>query len=300
MEKGETLASAVVLGALYARGAPRRTRLVRKRWGLVRDALCRSLPSLSQAGECLREAGLWDEAATLSDSDLLDWALRNAEDGRLLTVVDRDYPARWLSVLGAHAPPSIWVTGRWPGADSVSVVGSRHIDADDREFARDVGSAVIQMGMSLVTGGAIGSDTASINGALEAGGAGRIVVLLPYGLEGASHQRTLSHEIVWASVAEPTAGFTAPQAMERNTLIFAASNTSVVVHARYKEGGSWHGAVGAIRERHSNVCVRSDESNKASSVLVKLGAVPIRSAEDIKLTTTLKEPSGLTESPNSR
>jgi predicted Rossmann fold nucleotide-binding protein DprA/Smf involved in DNA uptake len=69
--------------------------------------------------------------------------------------------------------------------------------------------------------------------------------------------------------------------MERNLLIHAAAEATVVVHARFKAGGGWHGAVAALRRRVSHVLVREDPTSRAHCALIAIGARPLRAAEDL-------------------
>jgi hypothetical protein len=59
--------------------------------------------------------------------------------------------------------------------------------------------------------------------------------------------------------------------MERNGLIYAFGRRAVVVRARWKAGGTWHGASDALRRRLAQVYVRPDD--RAGRALVALGAV---------------------------
>jgi predicted Rossmann fold nucleotide-binding protein DprA/Smf involved in DNA uptake len=71
--------------------------------------------------------------------------------------------------------------------------------------------------------------------------------------------------------------------MERNALLYALSELSIVCQARYREGGSWHGAVEASRRRLCRLAVRWAPGDPAARALVSLGAFPMSSAEDLEL-----------------
>lgn len=64
--------------------------------------------------------------------------------------------------------------------------------------------------------------------------------------------------------------------MERNSLIYLAGEYAVAIGARFGEGGTWHGAVTALRKRLTEVRVPQDGS-RASQALINLGAVPLPS-----------------------
>lgn len=76
--------------------------------------------------------------------------------------------------------------------------------------------------------------------------------------------------------------------MERNALIYAISKSTIVAHVRYRQGGSWHGAISALRGRLGGLIVRRD-GEKGSSALLSLGAIPIRSAKDLESALALAD-----------
>lgn len=78
-------------------------------------------------------------------------------------------------------------------------------------------------------------------------------------------------------------------AMERNRLIYAAATDSVVIGPRFREGGSWHGALDALRHRWSRVWVFEDGS-PGSQGLVALGALPFRTFQDVAEALTTAGP----------
>lgn len=73
--------------------------------------------------------------------------------------------------------------------------------------------------------------------------------------------------------------------MERNLLVYAMSPVTLVAHARLRKGGSWNGAVEAIRRRIGVLCVpQSPDSNSLEpglSALIALGAIPIGTPEEL-------------------
>lgn len=69
--------------------------------------------------------------------------------------------------------------------------------------------------------------------------------------------------------------------MERNALIYAISEHTVVVHARLNEGGTWSGARIALRRKLCSVLVRVRSDDPASRALIALGGVPLDRPEDL-------------------
>ena len=263
--------------ALYLRGSPVYCATHRRHWPVVLDLLLSSLPCIDDVALLLRDSGRYEESVCLLDPDGLAWGLGVVESGRAFTAASSVYPRGWSDALGAGAPPCAWVRGDVPLAPAVSVVGSRFLDRSDRAFASGLGSYLMSCGRTLVSGGAVGADSVAELAAIAAGDSPRVVEMLPCGLDRAP-ERPGACQI---SVCAPSAEFTTGQAMERNALIYAYGRRTVVVRARLRAGGTWHGAADALRRGLGDVLVRTSRNDRASRALVGLGGVPIDAIDDL-------------------
>lgn len=271
LSEGLDVDHSTVLSALYLRGCPvSAVGSSARGWRAVLRELRLAAASAGEAEQVLRKAGLWSEAARLSCPGLLSWAERLVGSGRVLTVASPLYPRRWLHVLQLSAPPAIWIAGEWPATPMVGVVGSRVPSRESRLFASQVGEAAARAKVALVSGGAAGIDRASVRGSLSADGPA--VEVLPFGL---SHAHGAREGVCRVSVCAPSEPFSSVGAMERNALIFAASQATLVVQPRLREGGSWHGATSALRRHLCEVRVFRQVGNPACTALEALGAVPV-------------------------
>jgi len=263
-----TLDLPTALAALYLAGGPRPFEPVRRLWPgvdhVLRAAACDPT--------CLERAGFRQEALLLADPALCSWASSKVRSGACITSDHAAYPARWLAVLGHAAPPALWMAGTMPEGQFVSVVGSRKVARKHCLFARAVGREAVALGYAVASGGAAGCDTASM---AEVGARG--VEILPRGIC-ASDARTGRCRL---STRPPGEGFTSAAAMERNALIYAISDRTVVVHARLNEGGTWAGARVALRRKLCAVLVRNNPGDAACRALIALGAIPIEAPEDL-------------------
>lgn len=221
--------------------------------------------SIGAAEQRLRGAGLWHEAAILAEPGRLALAEQYCERGQVLTVCDSGYPSGWLNSLGDTAPPVLWRLGDVPTGLSVGVVGSRDLTVAQSQFAGQLGEQLRQLGYGIVSGGARGAD--SIAGASHGDNA---VQILPCGLG----QQYGDLDTTLLSPFEPEATFTGQQAMIRNRLIYAWSGLSVVVHSRFKVGGTWGGVTEALRKRQGRIFA-AQWGCLGSNALVALGAVPL-------------------------
>lgn len=281
MDTGPWVEWEVALAALYLRGLGRPVEARRSGWPVVERALRASCATLGGAARALARAGLEAEALILEAPRVAADAERLVRGGQVLTPLSPGYPARWLEVLAGRAPPALWVWGAPPRpGTSVSVVGSRRVGSGVRRFAHAVGATAAARGWVVVSGGAVGCDRAAVRGAMP-----RAYEILPRGLRAGP-----TGPVTQLSVCAPDEGFSTASAMERNALVYAASPLAVVVHARFKEGGTWHGAVDAVRSRSTRLAVRWDPGDTAARSLVALGAS--RLEDPSELPTLMAAPSG--------
>ncbi len=204
-------------------------------------------------------------ATLLHPRGLLDWAERAVESGAVLTAASEGYPLRWFEAFGDLAPPALWREGTPPSLPWVGAVGSREIAPEVSDFMAEVGRRTMGLGRGIVSGGAIGCDAAAERAALHGGGA--VLRILPHGLR----HRAIDDGAVHLALAAPDEPFTRALAMERNALIYAAADATVVGHIRLRQGGTWHGASDALRRRLGRLLVRCDGS-PAERALRALGA----------------------------
>jgi predicted Rossmann fold nucleotide-binding protein DprA/Smf involved in DNA uptake len=273
----------VVLAALYLAGSPHGLILERRRWPAVLATLRAGGLDAASTASGLRAAGCVAEGTALESAGSLDWAVVQADAGRVATCLDADYPERWLAVLGDRAPPALWRIGMGRSATDVAVVGSRDVEPEVHRFCAAIGREAAGLGYRVVSGGAMGCDSAALRAAAEAGG--ETLVLAPHGIDWAGEN--LPERQVLMSACDPAEGFSRGRAMERNALIYASSRVCVVGQARFREGGTWHGAVDALRRRLCAVWVRkpgkddSEDSARAARALVALGARYLESPSDL-------------------
>jgi DNA processing protein len=211
---------------------PASFRLLLARFGSAGKAL-EALPDLSRRGGLNRSIRIYARDAAERD-------LERAEDlgARFVGLDEPDYPPLLRHI--EQAPPLICLKGR---ADlfanpAVAVVGTRQASALGRKFARELGDALGQAGMLVVSGLARGIDTVAHEASLKTGTvavlAGGIDVIYPpenAGLYGDIAERGVL-------VSEMTPG-TVPRAESfprRNRLISGLSLGVVVVEAALRSG----------------------------------------------------------------
>ena len=194
---------------------------------------------------------------------------------------DADYPRRLKERLGGQAPPVLYGCGNRGnlGSGGLAVVGSRNVDDDLIAYTEGIGQLAAEARRTLVSGGARGIDQAAMRGALDAGGT--VACVLADRLERAATHRAhrdalMDDRLVLICPYDPAAGFLVGHAMQRNKLIYALADATLVVSAEFEKGGTWTGAVEQLdRHRFVSVYVRATgETGKGLDGLLEHGAKP--------------------------
>ena len=212
----------------------------------------------------------------------------------VMTRMDETYPAHLRSTLKHLAPVLVFGAGsqsllQRPG---LAVVGSRNIDEAGAAFARQVGRRAAEAKMPVVSGGARGTDRLAMEGALD--GAGITFGVLADSLERTIRQPDLRQlllddRLVLVTPYAPTAGFSVGAAMGRNKIIYGLSKYAVVVSSEVETGGTWAGAVEALKGSWCPVFVReSPQAPEGNRALLKRGALPL-TEENLAATDNLPE-----------
>lgn len=213
---------------------------------------------------------------------------------------DEEYPSRFKR-LRVRAPALIFGYGN-PEAfteRALAIVGSR--DASDKKLANteEIGKACALEHITVVSGGARGVDSVAMNACINAGGTS--VGILADSLLKESGKKTyrdaiLENRLCLMSEVNPEAHFDVGNAMSRNRLAYACAEATLVVECEFGKGGTWQGAMEALRENKTVYILRGA---KAEAQLIELGAISIEidyAAQPARLITeippsTLKEAS---------
>lgn len=196
----------------------------------------------------------------------------------VMTRSDPDYPSRLKRRLKTDAPPVLFGSGNRQllNQGGIAVVGSRDASEDDLAFTTGLGGTIALQGRSVVSGGARGVDEASMLGALERDGTviGVLADSLLRNSNSAKYRRALmDRNLVLVSPFNPEAGFDVGNAMARNKYIYALSDAAVIVSASEGKGGTWSGAVEALKHAWVPLWVKPHSDKRSgNAVLVGMGA----------------------------
>lgn len=173
----------------------------------------------------------------------LDLAVARSVGAELLIPGDDDWPGG-VDDLGRHAPFVLWVRGSSRDLNSarpaVALVGARACSAYGQQVATDASWHLARRGVTVISGGAYGIDGAVHRAAIRADG--RTVAFLAGGVDRlypAGHHALLESIIDNGCLASEVPCGTTPtkwRFLQRNRLIAAASQATVVVEAGSRSG----------------------------------------------------------------
>ena len=202
---------------------------------------------------------------------------------------DPDYPRRLKLRLREDSPAVLYGCGDMALLETggLAVVGSRHVDDALIDYTMGVGRLAARAGRTIVSGGAKGIDQSAMRGALESGG--KVSGVLADSLEKTAMNREnrnllLDGQLVLISPYDPSAGFNVGNAMQRNKLIYALADASLVVSSDFNKGGTWAGATEQLEKlRFVPVFVKSPSGgSEGLEALQRKGALPWPNPHDVE------------------
>ena len=197
---------------------------------------------------------------------------------------DIDYPSRLKERLRGECPPFFFGCGsrRLLGQSGIAIVGSRNANQEDLEFTSRLGGEAARQGLSVVSGGARGVDEAAISGAMASEGTAVGVLsadLLRASTSPKFRSGLLSGSLTLVTPFNPEAGFTVGNAMARNKYIYCLADAAIVIATDAEKGGTWSGAIEALKRRWVPLWVRTDAPGGGNALLLERGAQPLPGGE---------------------
>lgn len=221
---------------------------------------------------------------------------------KIYTMDMKEYPNQLKEI---YDPPAVlYVNGNLPDVDnilSIAIVGTRNATVVGKKLAYSIGYDLSKSGVIVVSGGALGIDSSSHNGALMAGGT--TVCVLGCGI---NYSYLMSNAQMRSNIAQTGAVIseyppdTAPQKYsfpKRNRIISALSQGVLVVEAGEKSGALIT-AETALSQNKDVFAIPGDITNAVAfgtNRLIKQGAKAVTNAQEIieeytnKYTLTINE-----------
>ncbi len=207
----------------------------------------------------------------------------------VLTWQDDNYPRNLREI--ANAPPVLYIRGEMILEDewAVGIVGTRKISAYGRQATEKIAQELVEAGLTIVSGLALGVDRVAHQAAMEAGG--RTIAVLANGVEQPYPQtnRKLAEQIVekgqGALVSDYPIG-TRPEAANfppRNRIISGLSLATIVAEAG-ERSGALITAQFALEQGREVMAIPGtifSPVSKGTNDLISQGATPVLSATTV-------------------
>ncbi len=206
----------------------------------------------------------------------------------IVTQTDEYYPPHLKNI--SNSPAVLYVNGDPKCLKSllnIAIVGARDASRYGKEVAYRLAASLTKAGATVISGGALGIDSASHEGAISAGG--KTVAVMGCGLgasylpENESLRNNVSKNGAVISEYYPLSSPARGSFPMRNRIISGMSLATVIVEAGEKSGslGTAHHAI----QQGRDVCaVPGDAISSAyigSNILIANGAKPVFSAADV-------------------
>ena len=214
---------------------------------------------------------------------------------KIVPIQDEVYPKLIKQRLKVNSPPLLYCKGLLSllNSKSISIVGSRSADDFTLMLTRSIASSLANEGYNIVSGYAKGVDTNAHLGALEADGTTSVV--LPLGIKHLSIKKNFKEfnwekNTLFISQFLPFEKWKARNAMARNKIVTALSDAVIVITSGLErdDKGRMSGTFDAGKsslEMNIPVFVLSptlfSDAPKGNEDLIRLGAIEIKSGEDI-------------------
>lgn len=158
-----------------------------------------------------------------------------------INIKDKNYPPLLREI--SNPPEKIFVRGEFPNFNLpwIAIVGTRKATRDGIELARKVAKALAERGFIIVSGLAMGIDTAAHNGALVGGGptvavlGNGIDTIYPAQNENLANKILLNNGAIISEYETDTPAYK-NQFLERNRIVAGLCIATIVVEAPQKSG----------------------------------------------------------------
>ena len=220
---------------------------------------------------------------------LIDQTLAWAEqaENKVLTLADADYPKALLTI--PDPPLILHAKGRLEllSNPSLAVVGSRNATTQGVVNAEKFSEALSQAGLTIISGMALGIDTAAHQGGLRGPGSTVAVIGTGADIVYPARNRSLAHQIAAGGciISEYALGMPAIAANfpRRNRIISGLAQGVLVIEAAAQSGSLITARMAAEQGRDVFAIPGSIHSplSKGCHLLIKQGAKLVESAQDI-------------------
>lgn len=211
----------------------------------------------------------------------------------VITFLDKNYPKLLRRELKNKKPPVLFYAGDILLSNKVGIgiVGARNVTGDGVQFTTDIVKKAVNEKMVIYSGGAKGVDVTAQTVALNNGGA--VIAYIADSLASKIKKKDITQyvadgRLLLVSDLKPDVGFSVGRAMNRNKFIYASAMGTFVVESDYNKGGTWTGAMEAIKNKWGKVFVW-DNSLTGNKKLIEAGGRAYNISEEKLMEIIMKQ-----------
>lgn len=211
----------------------------------------------------------------------------------VITFLDKNYPKLLRRELKNKKPPVLFYAGDILLSNKVGIgiVGARNVTGEGVQFTSDIVEKAVNEKMVIYSGGAKGVDVTAQTVALNNGGA--VIAYIADSLASKIKKKDITQyvadgRLLLVSDLKPDVGFSVGRAMNRNKFIYASAMGTFVVESDYNKGGTWTGAMEAIKNKWGKVFVW-DNSLTGNKKLIEAGGRAYNISEEKLMEIIMKQ-----------
>ena len=184
----------------------------------------------------------------------------------IITKLEKDYPESLFTRLKKHAPLFLVYAGDYHllSQSIVSVAGPMNCTEQIIDNTHLVVDKLIKEGYHLMTSENKGCEQSALLHHLK------------------------NNQILLLSHRSPESDYDVVEAIIRNSIIYALSQTSFIIHSEVNTGSLWFSAMQNLKQRWSRILAVVDDDFYSNARLVEAGAIPV-TIEKIKSNCTIEE-----------
>lgn len=209
----------------------------------------------------------------------------------VITKLEKDYPDVLFSRLKKHAPLILYYCGDYDLLNDpiVSVAGPMNCSDQVLENTRLVVDKIYEEGYHLMTSESKGCENVATLHHLKQGGQAIVFVCSHLDLKRIEYSKYIKNkQILLVSHRYPECDYDVVEAIIRNSLIYALSQTSFIIHSEVNTGSLWFSAMQNLKQRWSKILAVVDDDFYSNARLVEAGAIPV-TIEKIKSRCSIEE-----------
>ena len=209
----------------------------------------------------------------------------------IITKLEKDYPESLFTRLKKHAPLFLVYAGDYHllSQSIVSVAGPMNCTEQIINNTHLVVDKLIKEGYHLMTSENKGCEQSALLHHLKNGGKAIVFVSNHLDLKRIEYSKHLkNNQILLLSHRSPESDYDVVEAIIRNSIIYALSQTSFIIHSEVNTGSLWFSAMQNLKQRWSRILAVVDDDFYRNARLVEAGAIPV-TIEKIKSNCTIEE-----------